>query len=362
MSNQMDTAQQNRLVNRQLLIFLAVTFGVSLVFGCFMYYGKRQGIDIGMFPIFQMLTPALGVVFAIWTTKKMDNRIPFMGFMIYILFTIFFGVATLVSLFIEDFPSQLASSMGIVLGSLLFLGALKMDEKHRRFAFNISLTWKMVGKIALMTLLFLVLYFARVGILAAAEGDWASFAGAFTPEKIGYAVALIPAIIFSYLPFFGEEYGWRYFLQPHLQKKYGMIQGILLVGLIWGIWHLPLNLVYYSAEGTGFLSLVNQIAICMAYSIFFAFAYAYTKSIWAPIVLHYFNNNMILFFTEGFDPTVIEGQVYTWESVALTAGVSLVLFGIFILAPQNRKEKLRIPTAEERLAGGSGYAPRQHND
>ncbi|MCS4523181.1 CPBP family intramembrane metalloprotease [Clostridium botulinum] len=47
---------------------------------------------------------------------------------------------------------------------------------------------------------------------------------------------------------FGEEYGWRYFLQTAFQERLGKRKGIIFLGIIWGIWHLPLNLFYYSPK------------------------------------------------------------------------------------------------------------------
>lgn len=36
-----------------------------------------------------------------------------------------------------------------------------------------------------------------------------------------------------------EEFGWRDLLQPLLQRKYAPFLTAVIVGLIWGIWHLP---------------------------------------------------------------------------------------------------------------------------
>ena len=66
-----------------------------------------------------------------------------------------------------------------------------------------------------------------------------------------------------FIAFLGEEYGWRYYLQPILQKKLGMVRGIFVLGIAWGVWHLPINFFYYTSPSLGIISVTGQLIICV---------------------------------------------------------------------------------------------------
>jgi uncharacterized protein len=36
----------------------------------------------------------------------------------------------------------------------------------------------------------------------------------------------------------GEEFGWRGFAHPRMVRRFGMVRGCLIVGAVWGLWHL----------------------------------------------------------------------------------------------------------------------------
>lgn len=60
---------------------------------------------------------------------------------------------------------------------------------------------------------------------------------------INYSIApIFPNSLFA----FGEEYGWRGYLQDLLLEKFSILKTLLLVGVIWGLWHAPLIAMGYN--------------------------------------------------------------------------------------------------------------------
>ena len=67
------------------------------------------------------------------------------------------------------------------------------------------------------------------------------------PDELGGFVILVMALQFAAglvtSPLF-EEPGWRGFALSPLQQKYGKFLGSLVVGLLWWLWHQPMNLTF----------------------------------------------------------------------------------------------------------------------
>ena len=62
--------------------------------------------------------------------------------------------------------------------------------------------------------------------------DWAAFE--FDPISI-----VIGIVLGTFLGGGQEELGWRGFAQPELQDRYGGLGAAVVVGVFWGLWHLP---------------------------------------------------------------------------------------------------------------------------
>lgn len=90
---------------------------------------------------------------------------------------------------------------------------------------------------------------------------------------------------------FGEEYGWRGYLQGELVKL-GKARGILLIGIIWGVWHAPIIVMGYNYPGYP----VAGVFVMTGYTVMLAFVLGYavlkTGSVWLAAYLHALNNQV----------------------------------------------------------------------
>ena len=85
-----------------------------------------------------------------------------------------------------------------------------------------------------------------------------------------------------------EEYGWRGYALPRLQMKFSTLAASLILGIIWGLWHLPLHFI----EGTTQINI--PILEYLAQTILLSFIYTWllngTKRVFVPILFHAIGN------------------------------------------------------------------------
>ena len=100
----------------------------------------------------------------------------------------------------------------------------------------------------------------------------------------------VTAIVFSGvngIPAFGEELGWRGFLQRKLVDHYGLVSGVTLLGLIWGFWHFPLILNGYNYPEHPVLGALILFPLTTVFSSFFlAWLTLSSRSLWPAVLAH----------------------------------------------------------------------------
>ena len=97
---------------------------------------------------------------------------------------------------------------------------------------------------------------------------------------------LFAAPFINFILAFGEEFGWRGFLQDRLIKKYGMSIGIILVGLIWGFWHAPIILLGYNYPHHPLIGVFLFPVICVLLGFFLSWLRIKSDSVFPCALAH----------------------------------------------------------------------------
>jgi membrane protease YdiL (CAAX protease family) len=95
---------------------------------------------------------------------------------------------------------------------------------------------------------------------------------------------------------FGEEYGWRGYLQSELIKV-GRARGVLLLGVIWGLWHGPLILMGYNYPGYPVLGVFLMTGYTVGLSVVLGYAVLKSGSVILASFLHALNNQTLSFLS-----------------------------------------------------------------
>ncbi len=82
-----------------------------------------------------------------------------------------------------------------------------------------------------------------------------------------FFATLVVAPFFNGLFGFGEELGWRGYLLPKLMPL-GKPRAYGLLGLIWGLWHLPLVLVGFTYPGHPLLGVLMFVGLTSTFGIY----------------------------------------------------------------------------------------------
>jgi uncharacterized protein len=114
----------------------------------------------------------------------------------------------------------------------------------------------------------------------------------------------------------GEEFGWRGFAQPRLQKRYGALKASILVGLVWGTFHLWILPICHCLSLTDVI--VTQYLRLIATAIIYAWIYNSTKaSLFLVMVAHAAHNITVALMSMVGGNAVIVALSYVAVAIAV---------------------------------------------
>ncbi|MBN8650594.1 MAG: CPBP family intramembrane metalloprotease [Cytophagales bacterium] len=104
----------------------------------------------------------------------------------------------------------------------------------------------------------------------------------------GFFFALLNGFIAA-----GEEIAWRGMLQGLLIERLGLLKGILLLGFVWSMWHLPIQLHGYNYPENPIVgSLIISPIIMIGYSCFMGWLTIHSKSFIPAAIAHGVGNGI----------------------------------------------------------------------
>lgn len=133
----------------------------------------------------------------------------------------------------------------------------------------------------------------------------------------------------------GEEIGWRGFLFPELSRKYSRPKAHIIVGIIWGLWHTPINMMghNYGLEYSGYpwLGIIAMSIFCFAAGVILSWLTEKSGTIWTAALGHGAINAVagipMLFNVVGKGNRQIFGPALS----GLIAGIPILILAIIIL-------------------------------
>jgi membrane protease YdiL (CAAX protease family) len=156
--------------------------------------------------------------------------------------------------------------------------------------------------------------------------------GFLAAEKIPLAIANFGLVLVLGGPM-GEEFGWRGYLTPALTARMNWRAASLVVGVIWGIWHLPL----FFTAGTPQAAMAMSVFILniLAGAVIFGWMFERTRGSVVPaLVLHTSLNAWA-----GILAIIPTATV--WRPYVLLTGLQLLVAVALLLAPSRKP----VPTA-----------------
>jgi membrane protease YdiL (CAAX protease family) len=199
------------------------------------------------------------------------------------------------------------------------------------FRFGGGRTWKYIGLALVLPIV--------IGLVAY------DAASPLTVFLVMLALAATIGTLFGCLLTAGEEIGWRGYMLTRLIDA-GVPRPVLVSGLIWGLWHLPLILggVLYADSPSPALAATVFMVSVTSFAYVLARLRLETGSIWPAIVGHSAYNSVI---QSAFDPATRGAGAPLWVGMKAGILVALTLAVTAVVFSRGRWTILRVPEARE---------------
>ena len=277
--------------------------------------GGHAYLDLGLSPLDMLFPATVALVLRLFLLQDSPIHVPrYRGSPRWILYgflllTVVYGALTLSLLLVwnESFILQALGGLLTTLWTLLvfFVAGRSSKQELRRAELQLGDTSRAV-RLVLGAVVFLAL---QAGLnLVVGLGTFRGVAeriyGIAVPDRlyppalvVAFALAVTGIPLSGLAVVFGEEYGWRGFLQDELAEL-GRRPAALLTGLVWGVWHVPVMLSGVHTYPATELGIGLGLVFFLLWGFVQSYAVLKTRSIWVAAFLHGLVNSVYGFTTE----------------------------------------------------------------
>lgn len=181
------------------------------------------------------------------------------------------------------------SAVGVLL--VLFLHS----KEHRRDYWRRCFSFKRIGFLwwFIIFLMFPVIYALSIAVDIALGGSLPGMELLRSLIANPLTIPLTAFISFMSGPW-SEEFGWRGYALDRILASLGLTAGSIVLGVIWGVWHLPLFFMpetWHGQIGFGFSGLWMFILFSIGLSFLMTWVYLNTeRSILSGMLMHFTSN------------------------------------------------------------------------
>lgn len=146
----------------------------------------------------------------------------------------------------------------------------------------------------------------------------------FAPGRFWMGVLFgIPAGLF-------EEIGWMGYVYPKLSEGRSRVSAAVVLGALWGVWHLPVIDYLGTSTPHGAYLLPYFLAFCCAMTamrVLIAWMYSHTESVWLAQLMHASSTGALVIFSPARVSAAQESLWYLAYGLLLWVAVAVVVRG-----------------------------------
>jgi membrane protease YdiL (CAAX protease family) len=220
--------------------------------------------------------------------------------------------------------SLLPSVAAVALVAVVWGGSGVRGLLHRLLIWRVGIGWW------LATVVLPCLVLAALGLSILLGGDFPHVTVTVPGAVLLLLVSIFPGSAG------GEEIGWRGLALPTMQGARSALSASILLGLAWGVWHLPLYLMGTDSRPFGLF--LPWVVLTVATSVLFTWVYNGTGgSLLLAILFHAALNLPLTVFLEPLDSIALPFLLYV-ALMGLAAALVVTMTGASTLSRSGAKE------------------------